>query len=620
MIRRGLRALSATVVLSFVFAGGASAATPEGQILAVSAPPVGSQGLGGSEVRVLGDDGQVLTPSAAEPLSPGGVALLEFASLPAEFTVEVVLPDALEGSFRAEVKGFESGQVATLDPVTTLIADADRSKARRQVYEMLGIPLWESPDDLANLDEAFDGARYLAAAKAAGGVDALDSRLVEKALDGGHRSFAAPAAATAQSLPVAHASFDPFSVLDGIFENLFAMTKSNLAEIAYGKTVAPIIGWVLASFGLGEEAKPDQLAPVREKLDLLDRRVSELKGSTERANFSNLLHQTDTVTSAIDTAEERLVALTKSTAPSAGRAKFTRTILDYIEAKLTDAPQVFNHQLGTQVPLADNVLKSASRAVAANHRFFGIAQSKEVESVYEYFATYQTQLAVLLTEYYHAKADTFPTEVVVNDINKLKKQTETQRTLLKTPVPVGTVLDTKEGFMWETGTNDARLQQQVNLGDLARINCDLNSCGWSSTPKLTRTGLPGLPFDDWEIPHDWQLAALIHGWSGNSAAEWLNREAGFSPGLVLHGDSHIWVQDDMGTRYRSEYGNNRRWFQFNLFDLRRGQRTHNPNVLEKSNRSVAEWNDYLRTWSRPAVYVRRPATDYYWGQRPAPGS
>jgi hypothetical protein len=40
------------------------------------------------------------------------------------------------------------------------------------------------------------------------------------------------------------------------------------------------------------------------------------------------------------------------------------------------------HQLGTQVPLADNVLTSASRAVAGNHRFFGIARSKEVDSVY----------------------------------------------------------------------------------------------------------------------------------------------------------------------------------------------------------------------------------------------
>jgi hypothetical protein len=152
------------------------------------------------------------------------------------------------------------------------------------------------------------------------------------------------------------------------------------------------------------------------------------------AGFSTLLHQTDRTIGQIAHANSQLALLANMPDQDPTKAAFAQTIVDYIGANLIDAPEILNQNLGSHVALADNVVKSASRLMG-KRKFFGTKSSAEVRSVYEYFAAYQAQLAMLLQEYYHAKPTVYsPTNNAAN-LSRLHKDVESQAGSLKPDMP-----------------------------------------------------------------------------------------------------------------------------------------------------------------------------------------
>jgi hypothetical protein len=500
-----------------------------------------------------------------------GVALLAFRRLPREFVVEVRGGRAdgrrVPGTLRAAVRGYRSGDVIYVNPVTTLMA-ADHaavereSAGRRLAYRELRIPLWMSQADLSDSDRWFDGNSFLAAARRAGGVGALIRQLLH---DGAasrrfthslrRRSRQAVAAAERPAAggvdPPAFAAAQPplGAVPNGLLEGLAAVTLK--AMLTGGSLVAgevaerneiTVPGWLLQLFGLGD-ASEEQFAQIRRLLTGLSAQVTQLHGDVALAGFSGLVHQTDRTTGQIDHANSQLVLLANMPTGDPTKRAFSKTILDYIGANLLDAPEILNQNLGSRLALADNLIKSASRTLG-QRKFFGPKSSAEVRDVYEYFAAYQVQLAVLLQEYFHAKPDVYsPTNAAAN-LERLRANVVSQADSLKPDVPKNTVIDTKSREMWVTDLPNP----EVTLRQLASPNGSRldflqypSGCGFRTLNGPT--GVAGVPFCDWKFPTKDAYERLIDGWSGNSPSHWLHKEAGFSGRILSAFGYEKWIGD-----------------------------------------------------------------------------
>ena len=410
-----------------------------------------------------------------------GVALLEFTHLPRAFTVEVTGGQAggrrLPGRFSVVVRNYLSGTVVDVNPVTTLITDdlagqrelpAPIALARdhAQIYRLLGIPGWEDQVDLRYSTRYFDGASYLRAAQRAGGIRRLDRQLVAQARRGQqHRFLSAPATFTEGPRlagPIASAAAAGAGLIAQAFKFLAAQAGSSLVRVAGQKAGTAALGWVLAAYGFEDALADQEVTEIRRIVEQLSTQVAQLQNQVSQLQrdlgvigFSTLAHQTDRTIGQIDHATSQLALLANMPAKDSTKAAFAQTIADYIGTNLLDAPAILNRGLGSHLPLADNVIKSASRALA-QRKFFGPQSSAEVRGVYDYFAAYQVQLAMLLQEYYHAKPTVYSAENNVANLAQLRGNVESQAGSLKPDVPADTVIDTKSSEMWVTDLPDPR--------------------------------------------------------------------------------------------------------------------------------------------------------------------
>ncbi len=320
-----------------------------------------------------------------ERTSPTGVAVLEFKRLPSQFTVALVGGRVdgrrLPGLFRAPVRNYRSGTVVYVNPVTTLIADdvAAGSRparpsalvdAKQRIYRLLGIPGWQDNAALSYSDRYFDGDAYLSAANRAGGIAALNRILVSEALHrhsserflAGVRRNARgpdPDASTASLVAVAGGS-----LVKEVFKALAIQAGKSLAGLAAQKGGTAALGWLLAAFGYSDVLKDQEVLAIRHLVEALGKQLTQLQGQVALAGFSTLVHQTDRTIGQIGHATDQLALLANMPANDPTKRAFTTTIVDYIGENLLDAPSILNQGLGSNVPLADNVIKSASRLVA----------------------------------------------------------------------------------------------------------------------------------------------------------------------------------------------------------------------------------------------------------------
>jgi hypothetical protein len=457
----------------------AGAARDKPTVLAVWGLADGDTDVAGGTVRVFAGrpadrGGAALAQTngrRADRTHRSGVALLAFRRLPPEFVVEVRGGRAdgrrVPGRLRAAVRGYRSGDVIHVNPVTTMMAAygaavergaLDRSAgARRLAYRELRIPHWMSHADLSYHDRRFDGDSFLRAARRAGGVGALVRRLLHD--DRAGRRFTQSRRRRSRQAAAAQAPLGPVpeGILQGIAGVALRLMVTGAAlgagEIAQRNQIE-VPGWLLAVFGLGD-ASEEQFAEIRRLLTGLSAQVTRLQSDVNLAGFSALVHQTDRTTGQIDHANSQLVLLANTPSGDPTKREFARTIVNYIGTNLLDAPEILNQNLGTRIALADNLIKSASRTLG-QRKFFGPKSSAEVRGIYDYFAAYQVQLGMLLQEYYHAKPNVYnPTNAAAN-LERVRANVVSQADSLKPDVPENTVIDTKNREMWVTDLRDPR--------------------------------------------------------------------------------------------------------------------------------------------------------------------
>jgi hypothetical protein len=516
-----------------------------------------------------------------------GVALLEFAQLPRDFTVEVSGARAdgrlLRGTFRAVVHGYSTGRVVHVDPVTTLIEarqEAGRpisaASARHKIYRLLRVPTWQNQADLRNSDYYFDGDAYLRAARRAGGVTALNRALIREELDPGDeaRRFVTrpePAARAAKVDWLALLAGDPSVLVKEAFKAVALLAGQKVGGLAAEKAGNAALGWVLAAFGYGDVLKDQDMAEIKLALSALGKQLTQMQGQVQLGGFSTLVHQTDRTIGQIDHASSQLALLANMPSNDSTKAAFTSTIVGYIGANLLDAPSILNQNLGTAIPLSDNLLKSASRVVAQRSRFFDRSSSQEVRSVYDYFAAYQVKLAILLTEYFHAKPEIYSPANVTATLNGLEANVRAQEGSLKPTVPTNTVVDTKTNRMW---TQDYEGPAEVNMHEVAEIYKPSRGRAYFRTRQPYGLGpktIPGLPFGNWLLPPSAAFEQLVEGWSGANPAAWLHTQAHISKRLLDAGGGQMWIRD-----YHHFIQGTWPSLQPYVFDLRRGERSARP--------------------------------------------
>jgi hypothetical protein len=463
-----------------------------------------------------------------------------------------------------------------INPVTTLITDdlagqrelpapIALARAHTQIYRLLVIPGSENQVDLRYSARYFDGATYLRAAQRAGGIGRLDRQLVGQARRGQQRRFlSAPATFTGGPRlagPIASAAAFPLTggeLTARAFKFLAAQAGSSLVRVAGQKAGTAALGWVLAAYGFEDALADQDVTEIRRIVEQLSTQVAQLQNQVSQLQrdlgvigFSTLVHQTDRTIGQIDHATSQLALLANMPAKDPTKAAFAQTIADYIGANLLDAPAILNRGLGSHLLLADNVIKSASRALA-QRKFFGPQSSAEVRGVYDYFAAYQVQLAMLLQEYYHAKPTVYSAENNVANLAQLRGNVESQAGSLKPDVPANTVIDTKSREMWVTDLPNP----EKRLFDIAYATRDGSHFQWRGNTHATYTrdcgfrpfdgprGLAGLPYCNWEMPTADAYRRLIEGWSGKSPSHWLHKEAGFSGRITSAFGYQKWARDN----------------------------------------------------------------------------
>jgi hypothetical protein len=421
-----------------------------------------------------------------------------------------------------------------------------------------------------------------------------------------------PAAEAPARVPgFAHAQqrvFGPSTLLTGVLKSLISSAGRNLAE--RGLRGSDSFGWLLAAFGLeGLFGKEDELAPIREKLDEISKQVAEVRNEIKHSDFENKIAETHPITADIDSIYKMLEELAALPAGAPTRENFARKISGEIGSKLLTAPARFNKILGSNVPLAGNLLKSASRVVHADHRFFDRESSAEIRDLYEYFATYQTELAVLLTEYFHSEPQTYAPQVVENQVREIEKNLENQEKSLKPPVPDNTVIDTKTDLMWVRAGRQAEKRPSM-IDYLGVVGENTKNATWRNGllhyvfPEQTNQASPwDVPFGGhWKLPTISEFETLISGWKGASPISWLAKEAGFDPNYLEAAGSKFWInpRDWPLGEARVHY----RFFDFRTREVVKQEIAFIP----------ARWREYFTRPSTVAIYNRHPhpGEEYWW--------
>jgi hypothetical protein len=372
---------------------------------------------------------------------------------------------------------------------------------------------------------------------------------------------------------------------------------------------------VLSAFGLsdGNDLLRQDMANIRQALDELGKQVTQVQNRVELAGFSELVHQTDPTTGKIDYAMEQLAALANLPADDPTKRGFTEQEVVPAISNLRDAPAILNRNLGSDVPLADNLIKSASRLLSVRERFFDKETSDQVKSVYDYFAAYQAKLAILLVEYYHTKPDIYSTTTIEGNLKKIEGNVSAQATSLKPRVPDGTVVDTKTGRMWMQTIDGSSLRKLSDFAILVDVNIPYP--GYYGTFRLTNTAtstaVPGLPFDNWGMPQTEDFWKLLSYRGNDSPLDFLAKRARISRQLLDAANSHVWVRDTF--IWPVPAGRLGWLLEYRLFSLRAGDVAGPTRVpIDKP----ANWRTYFDSADAQAIlYLRQrsPGEEYWWG-------
>lgn len=632
-----LTAVAATLLVAAPAALGAERgevpAGGRGGMLAVWALADGDTPFAGARVRVLKDGRPIRGIERRTRTHTTGVALVRFRHLPRRFVVEVLPRGQVGGRMRAVVTNYRSGRVVHVSPVTTLIAAVaakrqqgraiDLAAARHRVYELLRIPERYEHRHLRYSDRYFEGDEYLRAARRSGGVAALNRRLVRRALHDGRRTFhdhrkRKPAGARAARVERAELLFEG-DLIDEVLAEVFEFAGRTATEAAAFKGDEAALGWVLNMLGLGgeEQLTKQDLDKIEATLQALGEQLTELHGQLSQATYEIVAKGADGPLADIDTATEMLEALANTPAADEDakrkRLNYAKAVAEFVGSHLIDAPERLNRLLEADIPLADNLLKLASKAVHDQKRFFDKKSSEAVANVYDYFAGYQARLAVLLAEYYHAKPDDYPPKVVEELVGRVQRNVKAQAGSLKPAVPLNTVIDTRTNLMWNTVSYDSPMRSPDHF---VQFRPEVFHAGNGDPLYLMPDGqtVARLPFErTWGLPSSEDLDTLLSDRNGQNGVDYMVQAAGFNRGILEWptSNSHVWVRNTFQYDVDLYHYGATISVYFRLYDLRNAALA----PVSLVGFDVPEnWLAAFQAYAQMAIYRRplAPGEEYWW--------
>jgi hypothetical protein len=450
------------------------------------------------------------------------------------------------------------------------------------------------------------------------GVAALLAGLLMFGVVLGHRPTAAAAAVPARSaapgLPAAGSlkragvASAITTVVSHVFTALATGAGKSLAQVIANDN--PALGWLLPAAAQRELLHRHQLEQVNESLHSLQRQLASTQEQIARDGFGNLVAHTAQVRGWIKEAWGKLDKLTKRPLDGPDAAQDAETLRAYIAKRLLDAPETLNAVLAPDVPLATDLLESASRLVAHRDRFFGPKSSAEVASVYTYFATYQAQLAVLLQNYYHATPGALSPTGIRDSLAGLQSNIEAQAKSLKPPVPENTVIDTQTREMWTanfpTGPNAPA--REVKMGTIATIRYEDQPAPKYHYVLLKPAGptaIAGLPFANWKLPDVHRFKGLFDKRQGVSPLDWLVK-GGFDRSFLEAGDGLKWMDETPHVNIFLVISS----MDVRRFSVRTGEMQSVPVTW---GTQTDGWRHWFNTYDAGLMYYRTiPEAEKYW--------
>jgi hypothetical protein len=247
----------------------------------------------------------------------------------------------------------------------------------------------------------------------------------------------------------------------------------------------------------------------------------------------------------------------------------------------------------------------------------------QVKAAYNYFAVYQTQLAVLLANYWHSKPDTYSQSTIQQSLAQIQRNVTEQRTALKPRLPDGSWIDPATGLMWTFSIDP------VSFPTYFQYYYPISVLGG----KLDPVG--GRPFTDWRLASSAELYGHTSDIKG-SARVYLNAQLGYEDAVR----ATTWTSDSFVLEQVAyEAGRDTRMLHLRIFNLNSNQFENLTDPGHQFNRAIPahSWplsyygKDQLNSADGQAwqaskradglLYVRKPAAgeDYWWGSARAGG-
>lgn len=430
----------------------------------------GAYPVAGGRVLIMagGKPVRQLSPGASAYTNAKGVAVVSVKRVARGFTVVVQGGRAagrrLRGSLRSLTASSLGTSVVEVNPLTTLIFQLRAARPRLgsgraslDVKRYFGVPWWANlAENLREGPRWFNARAYVRDVTRYGSVDRLNQVLASRILWG--------EPSIGRKAPELRFSTDALTARAAVSVKseggLAGKVLKGLAKGAGDGLLSAGIGGLLELAKAGGLPLPkNDLEKVQEQLSAIGAQLTELQGQVKQlavslANIdvSRLLGQSIDIISKIDTARTDLAAVAALAPGARNRIGLAKETIAYIEENLKGGPKFLDNLLNPPFKVASNPIKAMSHALATSSRFFDERQSNEVRSVYEYYATAQAQLTVLLTNYWNANPVAFSVAYRRDEIMKAADSvTKTERESLRPTVPAGTFLDTRTPrFMWGT--------------------------------------------------------------------------------------------------------------------------------------------------------------------------
>lgn len=465
----------------------------------------------------------------------------------------------------ADVRNYNpESDVVYVNPVTTIVTgvllrhpEFNLEQAQARVRRFLGMPVNASLG--AALRESplfhpayFSESGFLKQAKEHGGLVIYVENLLNQMLSnsGAVHTFPSTVLQSGTDGVVLQSSARLLGGVSGI-ESFIAKGLINGA-LSYGGGQG--VGWVMQAAGLSEPgATADQIMQLQQSLDALQSSVDQLKQQQDLATQQILAELTKTqyntistqaiaLASDVNTVEKNLDFYVQGCPPLPGTGTMVSTGDEpdgwcanqraIVLSQLTDI-QINGSFERLAVWLEDTqsvsfhgMIHLFSQAAGQSVRFFRPADSTRVQNMFDYWDSVETQAANLKVELYHLNCDQdciqknpgakaqitdFLGNPDLGTTGTFQATNAAEQKLMKPPVPIDTVINTKDRTMWLT-----------SYPSILTYNACYGAppAGGAANYPITQY-YPLHPPQTFLSPTLDQANALIYGWTGSSPNQWL---------------------------------------------------------------------------------------------------